>query len=126
VALFSWGSGQTAPPLYGLVTGAGLICYLAARHLFDNFDEPYAKLLSYLWGYFGAALTWVFGHWLLFYGGISQPTLILIVIGYGFAGMYYFVQIDRLSSFVRRQFIFIMLAIIIVVLAFSDWGNKVV
>ncbi len=121
MALFSW-----AAPLYGLVAGAGLICYLAARHFFDNYDEPYAKLLSYLWGYFGAALTWVLGHWLLFYGGLAQPTLLLVVIAYGFAAIYYFSQIDRLTSFVKRQFIFIMLAIILVVLIFSDWGNKIV
>jgi len=121
MALFSW-----AAPLYGLVAGAGLVCYLAARHFFDNFDEPYTKLLAYLWGYFGAALTWVLGHWLLFYGGLAQPTLLLLVIGYGFATMYYFSQIDRLTSFVKRQFILIMMAIIILVLAFSNWGNKVV
>lgn len=120
-ALFS-----TVSPLYGLVILSGTICYLAARHFFDNFDEPYAKFLAYIWGYFGAALTWVLGHWLLFYGSVAQPTLILVVIGYGLSALYYFAHFDRLSPLLRRQFIFIMIAIIIVILAFSDWGNKIV
>jgi len=52
-ALFvGWGDGA----LYWLVLISALICYLSARHFFDSFDEPYAKLLSYLWAYFGAGL----------------------------------------------------------------------
>ncbi len=117
-----WSDG----PLFGLILLVGAVCYVSARHFFDNFDEPYAKLLSYTWGYFGAALVWVLGHWLLFYGLIAQPTLMLSVIGYGLAVLYYFDHTDRLSSGLRRQFLFIMIAVIIIILAFSDWGNKVV
>ncbi|HEX3568068.1 MAG TPA: hypothetical protein VHT70_00130 [Candidatus Saccharimonadales bacterium] len=123
MALFvAWSSG----PLYGLVFAAGLICYLTARHFFDSFDEPHARLLSYIWGYFGAALVWVLGHWLLFYSIISQPALLLIAIGYGLAALYYLDHYERLTKNVRRQFIFIMIAIIIVVITFSDWGDKIV
>lgn len=123
MALFLiWSDG----PLLGLIFLSGVICYVSARHFFDNFDEPYAKLLSYLWAYFGAALVWVLGHWLLFYGIIAQPTLILSMVGYGLAALYYFDHTGRLSSGLRRQFLFIMLAAIIVILAFSDWGDKVV
>jgi hypothetical protein len=113
-------------PMYGLVLGAGVLCYCAARHYFDSFDEPYSKLLSYLWGYFGAALTWVLGHWLLFYGVIAQPTLLLLVIGYGLGALYYLDHRNRLSTLLKREFIFIMVAIVIVVLVFSRWGNKIV
>ena len=123
MALFlAWAAG----PLYGLVLLSGLICYLAARHFFDSFDEPYVKLLSYLWGYFGAALTWLLGHWLLFYHGVSQPVVLLTLIGVGLSALYYLDHYERLTSGAKKQFIFVMLAIIIVVLAFSDWGDKVV
>jgi hypothetical protein len=115
-----------AGPLYGLTAMTGLICFLAARHFFDSFDEPYARLLSYVWGYFGAALAWLLGHWLLFYRGLAQPTLLLSTLGYGLAVLYYLDHTDRLSKGVRRQFIFIMIAIVLVVLTFSDWGDKVV
>jgi hypothetical protein len=117
-----WASG----PLYGLTLATGLICFLAARHFLDSFDEPYARMLAYFWGYFGAALAWVLGHWLLFYRVVAQPTLLLSTVGYGLAVLYYLDHHDRLSVSVRRQFIFIMIAIVLVVLTFSDWGDKVV
>jgi hypothetical protein len=104
----------------------GLICFLAARHFTDSFDEPYARMLSYVWGYFAAALAWLLGHWLLYYSVIAQPTLLLSTIGYGLAALYYFDHYDRLSVALRRQFLFIMLAIVFAVLTFSDWGDKVV
>jgi len=123
MALFlSWGAG----PLYGLVIMVGLICYLSAHHFLDSFEEPYTKLLSYLWAYFGAALAWVLGHWLLFYGIVSQPALLLIAIGYGLATLYYLDHHERLTKNIQRQCIFIMAAIIIVVITFSDWGDKIV
>jgi hypothetical protein len=103
-----------------------VICFLAARHFLDTFDEPYARMLAYMWGYFGAALAWVLGHWLLFYGVISQVALLLSALGYGLAALYYLDHYDRLGRGTRRQIVFIMLAIVVVVLAFSDWGDKVV
>jgi hypothetical protein len=117
-----WADG----PTYGLTFLTGLFCFLAARHFLDAFDEPYARMLSYVWGYFGAALAWLLSHWLLFYRGVAQPTLLLSTLGYGMAVLYYLDHRDRLGKGARRQFIFIMLAIVLVVLAFSDWGDKVV
>jgi len=117
-----WAAG----PVYGLTLATGLICFLGARHFLDSFDEPYARMLAYFWGYFGAALAWLLSHWLLFYRLIAQPTLLLSTLGYGLAVLYYLDHDDRLSKTVRRQFIFIMIAIVLVVLTFSDWGDKVV
>jgi len=113
-------------PTIGLTFVTGLICFLAARHFFDNFNEPYARMLSYLWGYFGASLGWLLSHWLLYYRGLAQTTLLLTTLGYGMAVIYYLDHHDRLSRGLRRQFIFIMVAIVLVVLAFSDWGDKIV
>jgi hypothetical protein len=118
----TWAAG----PVYGLTFLTGLFCFLAARHFLDTFDEPYARMLAYIWGYFGAALAWLLSHWLLFYGVIAQVTLLLSTLGYGMAVLYYLDHHDRLGRGVRRQFIFIMVAIVLLILAFSDWGNKVV
>jgi hypothetical protein len=117
-----WADG----PVGGLTLLSGLFCFLAARHFLDAFDEPYAKMLAYVWGYFGASLSWLLSHWLLFYRGVAQPTLLLATLGYGIAVLYYLDHYDRLSKGLRRQFIFIMLAIVLVVIAFSDWGDKVI
>jgi peptidoglycan/LPS O-acetylase OafA/YrhL len=123
MAIFvGWGDG----PLYGLVLATGLVCYLAARHFFDSFDEPYAKLLSYMWGYFGSALVWVLGHWLIYYGVVAAPVLLLLSIGFGLATLYYLDHHDRLSIGVRRQVVFIMVAVVVIVVIFSGWTNKIV
>lgn len=115
-----------AGPSVGLTLLTGLICFLAARHFFDSFNEPYARMLGYIWGYFGASLAWLLSHWLLYYRGLAQPTLLLSALGYGIAILYYFDHHDRLSKGLRWQFVFIMLAIVIAVLTFSDWGDKIV
>jgi len=118
----TWADG----PIYGLTLLTGLFCFLAARHFLETFDEPYSRMLAYVWGYFGAALAWLLSHWLIFYGVVAQTTLLLSTIGYGMAVLYYLDHHDRLNKGLRRQFIFIMVAVVILVLAFSDWGNKVV
>ena len=118
----SWANG----PLYGLTLFTGIICYLAARHFYDAFDESYSRLLSYLWGYFGAALAWILSHWLLFYGAFAQPTIILTAIGYGIGAIYYFDHSERLNKAIQRQFILVMVIIVLIVIIFSDWGSKVV
>lgn len=118
-AIFLYWGGSSLSLLVLLVW---VVCYTSARHFFTSFEEPLTSFLSYTWGFFAAALTWVLGHWLLFYGFISQPTLLLTVISFSLGCMYYLAENDRLSSLMRRQLLFVMVAIIVVVLAFSKWG----
>ena len=123
MALFlSWANA----PLVGLVAASGLVCFFAAHHFFESFDEPYTRLLSYVWAYFGSALVWVLGHWLLFYGPIAQPTLLLVTIGLGLGTLYYVDHFEKMTVGLRRQVVFIMVAIVLVVLTFSNWGDKIV
>lgn len=114
MALFTSGGSW---PLYGLVPLTGIMCYLVAHHFFDSFDEVYTRLLSYIWGYFGAAVVWLLGHWLVFYGAVAQPVVILVAIGYGLATLYYLDHHERLSKAVRRELVFIMVAISVIMLA---------
>jgi hypothetical protein len=111
-------------PLAALVLSTWAICYLSARHFLSSFDEEYTSLYAHVWGYFAAALAWISVHWLLFYGFVAQPTLLLTVLGFGLGGLYYLQETDRLSSPLRRQIVFIMVAVITVVLVFSEWGSK--
>jgi len=113
-------------PQAALVVLGWVVCYTAARHFFTIFDEPLTRFLAYLWGYFAAALIWVLSHWLLFYGVIAQPTLLLSVLGFGLAGLYYLEKRDRLSVLLRRQIVFVMIAIVVIVITFSDWGDKTI
>jgi len=112
----AWGG----EPLYVLVLATGLVCFLAARHFFDSFDEPYARLLSYLWGYFGAALTWLLGHMLVVYprhtGYIAQPLLFLTVIGVGLAGAYYLDHFDRFGRYIKKQILLVSVGVLVILL----------
>jgi hypothetical protein len=109
-----------------LVITVWATCYLSARHFLGSFDEPLSSFIAHAWGYFGAALAWILGHWLLYYGFVSQPMLILLVLGFGLAALYYLEDNDRLSTLVRREIVLIMSAIIIVIILFSSWGDKAV
>jgi hypothetical protein len=115
-------------PLIALVISTGFVAYTAAHHFLDAFEEKYARLLSYVWGWFSASLVWVLGHWLLYYadGLVAQPVMLLVSIGFGLAALYYLDHKDRLTNSIGRQFIFIMVAITVIILTFSDWGDKVV
>ncbi|MDB5163553.1 MAG: hypothetical protein JWS12_170, partial [Candidatus Saccharibacteria bacterium] len=113
-------------PIYVLVLLSWMICYAAARHFFTSFEESLTRFLSYLWAYFAAALVWILSHWLLFYGVISQPTLILSVLSFGLASLYYLEKQDRLTILLRRQIVFVMIAVVIIVIAFSNWGDKTI
>lgn len=116
----AWGSASS----YILVITTWVVCYVAARHFFTGFEEPYTKFLSDVWAFFGASLAWVSGHWLLYYGIVAQPVLFLVVISFGLATIYYLNHNDRLTNLIKRQLVFMMTAVIIVVLVFSDWGDK--
>lgn len=123
MALFlGWGDAS----LGWLVFATWAITNLSARHFFGGFEEPHAPMYASIWAFFSGALVWVLGHWLLFYGYISQPTLVLTILGFGFATMYYMSERDKLSVLIRRQLVFVMVAVITVVIVFSDWGDKAV
>lgn len=109
-----------------LVLSSWLICYLTARHFFSSFDEPLGSMLSHIWGYVAAALTWVLGHWLLYYGFLAQPVLLLSILSYGLAALYYLESNDRLSSLIKREILLIMSAVIVVIILFSSWGDKAI
>lgn len=126
ISLMALFTAWSNAPTYVLVLAAWIICFSVARHFFISFDESLTKLFAYLWGYFGAALVWVLSHWLLFYGFMAQPTLLLSVIAFSLATLYYLEKTDRLSTLLRRQFIFVMIAIVVIVIAFSDWGDKAI
>ena len=103
-----------------------IVCYSVARHFFSGFEEKHASFLSNAWGLFGASLSWILSFWLIYYQAFSQVALILIVLGFGLASLYYLDQTDRLTTLIRRQVIFMMIAVIIITLIFLDWGNKII
>jgi hypothetical protein len=106
-----------------LVAGTWLVTYLAARHYLTSFEESHSPLLAHIWAYFSASLAFILAHWLLFYGTLAQIIVILTTIGYGLAALYYLDATDRLSYTLQRQLVGIMLAILLVIVLFSNWSG---
>lgn len=103
---------------------AAIILYFSARHFFGSFEEKHYDAYSWSWALFGSGLVWLLGHWLLYYGQIAQPAVMLSVLAYGLAALYYLAETDKLSKAIQRQVVFVMVAVVLVMLIFSDWGNS--
>lgn len=109
-----------------LMLGTWMITYLAARHYLTSFDEPHAPLLAHVWAYFAAGLAFVLGHWLLFYGLMAQIIIILTTVGYGIATLYYMDATEKLTPRFERQALLFIVAILLIVILFSDWSGVTV
>lgn len=107
-----------------LIAGTWLVAYLAARHYLTSFEEVHGPLLAHIWAYFSAGLAFILGHWMLFYGTVAQIIVILTTIGYGLAGLYYLDATERLPKTLERQMIGIMIAILVVIVLFSNWAGS--
>lgn len=118
----AWGDSSTIV----LVIATWVVCYNTARHFFVTFEESMVRYLSGVWAYFASAVAWILSHWLLFYGPISQPALLLSVISFGMGGIYYLEKSDKMSQLLRRQIVFVVVAVVLIVLTFSDWGDKAI
>jgi hypothetical protein len=110
--------------IVALVAGTWLVTYLSARHYLTSFEETHSPLLAHIWAYFAASLAFILAHWLLFYGTIAQIVILLTTIGYGLAALYYLDAAQRLSTTLQRQMIAIMLAILFIVVVFSNWTGS--
>ena len=110
----------------GLTVAVWAVTYLCARHFLTAFDEAMARATAYAWAFFCGALTWLTVHWLLFYRAVSQPALIITVIAYGMAALYYLDHTDRMKKGTRRQFISLMVAVVLFILVFSDWSGDII
>lgn len=109
-----------------LVVATWVVCYFSARHFLTAFDETMSRTTAYAWAFFGASTAWLASRWLIFYGPIAQPALVLSVLGYGLAAMYYLQHTDRLSKNIKLQFIGVMSGIILFLIIFSDWSDKTI
>lgn len=112
--------------LVWLVLGVWAIAYVSARHYLTSFDEPLSRMFAHIWAFYAAALAWILGHWLLFYGSIAQLTLLLTITGFGLATLYYLDETDKLSAFYRRQILFIVITVIAIVILLADWQDKTI
>lgn len=102
-----------------------VVCYTSARHFLGAFDEEHYRQISAIWAWFGATLAWVLGHWVITYLLLPQIALIITVIGYGLAFLYYLYANHRLTKSVKFQITATILFVLSIIIVFSDWQNKI-
>jgi hypothetical protein len=90
------------------------------------FDEPLIKPITHIWAWFGAVIAWILGHWVVEYLFLPQIALILTVLGYGLATIYYLEKNEKIKNALRRQLIGVMGLIMLIIIVFSDWQDKTV
>ncbi len=113
-------------PIFSLVLLTWGITYISARHFLTAFDAAMSRATGYAWAFFAGSVAWLSGHWLIFYGPIAQPALLIGMLGYGLASIYYLQHFNRLTPNVRRQFIAVMSAVVLFLIIFSDWSDKTI
>lgn len=116
-------------PDHGITAGVfstWLISYLAARHFFGAFEEPHTIQLSAVWGWFAASLAWVLEHWVIVYITIPQTALVITLVGYILALMYYLHANSRLRNSVKNQLIGFISILLLIIITFSDWQDKTI
>lgn len=106
------------------ILGTWLICYASARHFFNAYEEPLTRTYTQIWAWFGAIMAWVLGHWVIEYMFVPQLALVLSIVGYSLATMYYLQSVNKLKDATRRQFIGVMSLLLLIVIVFSDWQDK--
>jgi len=123
MAIYSQWAARSTFWLVFVVAG---VCYLCARHFMSAFDESMGRTIAYCWAFMAACVAWLTAHWLIYYGSVAQPTLLLTVVGYGLASLYYLQHKDRLSANVRRQVVVVLCALVFIIIMFSDRSDKIV
>lgn len=108
------------------VTLFWVVCYFAAKHFLSAFDEDGLQIMAGVWGLFAAQIGWIASHWLIFFGVIAQPVLLISILSIAAMSLYYLDHEDRLSLFARRQILLTTAIILTIIIALSDWGDKVV
>ena len=103
-----------------------LVCYSVARHFLSAFDEPMTSVIANLWAWFGLIMAWILGHWAIYYLFLPQIVLILSILGYGLAGLYYLHAKNKLTLSLKRQLIGLVMVLLLVIVVFSDWQDKTV
>lgn len=108
------------------IVASWLVCYACARHFLGAYEEPMIRTITNIWAWYGATMAWVLGHWAIEYLFLPQIALILTVLGYGLATIYYLDQTDKLKATLRRQLMIVMGLILLIIVVFSNWQDKTV
>jgi hypothetical protein len=97
------------------------ICYISVRHFLGAFEEDHYRQISAIWAWFGAGITWVLEHWRIEYFTVSQIAVVVTVVGYVLAAMYYLYKNHKLRKNLKQQLIMFLIAALLLIIVLSEW-----
>ncbi len=115
---------QSWPELLTLIT-VFLISVSAARHFLSSYQDRYLSVLSLAWALFITELSWILGHWQLFYERyVSHIAILATVFGYVCMRLYDRTHNEQLSKREIRAMVIFSCVILLVVVALSNWRRS--
>jgi hypothetical protein len=118
-ALYTHFSGSN-PTL--IMAATWLICIGSARHFLAGLSIQNTRILSHVWGLFGAEMSLILGHWHLVYAQVlPQITLVLSIIGYALATGLYLDDKKILKSSIKTQLGVVSFCALLLIVVLSDW-----
>ena len=119
---------------FSIVTNAVLVCLLAwivawsaARHYFSNYDEPYYRALSLLWGFLVLQTVWYALHWLQYYrlAGllIASVVLVITVLSMTLGSIFHAYKNDRLTKSLLIENTLLSSVALLAILVSSSWRS---
>jgi hypothetical protein len=105
-----------------LIAMVWVICFSSARHVLGAFEDGTNRVMSHVWGVFGAEMSLILGYWQIIHIDIlPQLTLILSIIGYALGVGYYQHKSGGLRAGMRTQLVAFVVVALLVVVIVTDW-----
>jgi hypothetical protein len=104
----------------------GLVNYFAANHILGGYGDPLRLSISYVWAMFGVTLVYILSKWLIFYGFIAQPVVILSLIAYALSGYNYIKHQSTRYQYYKRYVVGLLVVSLLIVIVLTDWSHKLV
>ena len=120
--LYSFSSFELGP----MMIGVWFISYFSAQHILNIAEERHAGSIAHVWGLFSVQLTWVLGHWQLWYWVVPQIVLIQLVTFLPLSYLYVMHKSKTLTPFVLRVTMISMVIAVLAILLLADWQDKVI
>lgn len=82
-------------PSFVIVILMWAVGYLCARHALSSYDEKQITLLSFVWGFFVAEISWLAYHWTIAYSlpvlsFVQIPQVAILISLFGFVSMTFY------------------------------------
>jgi hypothetical protein len=107
---------------------AWLVAWSSARHFLSNYEEPHYKILSLVWAFLIAQITWLGFHWINYYQvsslKIANVALISSVLAATVGVLYNNYRAEKLHKSIVLENVIFGAALLVIILITSAWSTR--